>query len=341
MLECCRPPQERARRESDVSGTQKIALAAGVWLALAGAATAQTYPTQPVRFVVPYAAGGGTDAMARFFSKGLEPRFGQPFIVENRPGSGTTIGANFVAKSPADGHTILLGTSSTFAIAVSLYKKLPYDPTRDFAPIALVAAAPFVLVVHPSLPVKSVAELVKYLKANPGTNYASGGVGSQHHVNAELFRSMAGLDIKNVGYRGGGPAVQDVVAGHIKFMFADVGGAAHSLIRDGRLRALAVTTRRRVDTMPDVPTMHEAGITGYEANAWIAIVAPAKTPAPIVGRLNGAFNDILKSGEAKAYFSRLGWIPLHSTPAELGDHIKTEIVRWGKVMQAAGAEAVQ
>ena len=205
--------------------THKIAIAAGIWLrALRRCAQAQDYPTQPVRFVVPYAAGGGTDAMARFFSKGLEARFGQPFIVENRPGSGTTIGANFVAKSPPDGQTILLGTSSTFAIAVGLYKKLPYNPVTDFAPIALVAAAPFVLVVHPSLPVHSVADLVKFLKANPGFNYASGGVGSQHHVNAELFRSMAGLDIKNVSYRGGGPAVPDVVAGHVKMMFADVGG---------------------------------------------------------------------------------------------------------------------
>ena len=324
-----------------MSGVRWVAFSIVVLLALTAAAAAQDYPSQPVRFVVPYAAGGGTDAMARFFSKGLERRFGQPFVVENRPGSGTTIGANFVAKSAPDGHTILLGTSSTFAIAVSLYKKLPYNPVTDFAPIALVAAAPFVLIVHPSLPVQSVADLVKFLKVNPGTNYASGGVGSQHHVNAELFRSMAGLDIKNVSYRGGGPAVQDVVAGHVKMMFADVGGAAHGLIRDGSLRALAVTTARRVDTMPTVPTMHEAGITGYEANAWIAIVAPARTPAPIVGRLNGAFNDILLSGEAKAYFGRLGWQPLNTTPAELGEHIKTEIVRWGKVMQAAGAERVE
>ncbi|MPZ40742.1 MAG: tripartite tricarboxylate transporter substrate binding protein [Rhizobiales bacterium] len=324
-----------------MSRTLKIALAVGLWLAPGGVAVAQDYPTQPVRFVVPYAAGGGTDAMARFFSKGLEQRLGQPFIVENRPGSGTTIGANFVAKSAPDGYTILLGTSSTFAIAVSLYKKLPYNPVTDFAPIALVAAAPFVLVVHPSLPVHSVADLVRYLKANRGFNYASGGVGSQHHVNGELFRAMAGLDIKNVSYRGGGPAVQDVVAGHVKMMFADVGGAAHGLIRDGKLRALAVTTARRVDTMPDIPTMHEAGITGYEANAWIAIVASAGTPASIVARLNTAFNDILLSGEAKAYFGRLGWQPLNTTPQELGEHIKTEIVRWGKVMQAAGAEGVE
>jgi tripartite-type tricarboxylate transporter receptor subunit TctC len=319
----------------------RTAIAACTWFALGGMVVAQDYPTQPVKFVVPYAAGGGTDAMARFFSKGLEKRFGQPFIVENRPGSGTTIGANFVAKSAPDGYTILLGTSSTFAIAVGLYKKLPYDPTRDFAPIALVADAPFVLVVHPSLPVHSVADLVKLLKANPGINYASGGVGSQHHVNAELFRSMTGVDIKNVSYRGGGPAVQDVVAGHVKMMFADVGGAAHELIRDGRVRALAVTTRRRVETMPDIPTMHEAGISNYEASAWIAIVAPAKTPAPIVTRLNGAFYDILLSAEARAYFGRLGWQPRHSTPQVLGDYIKSEIARWGKVMQAAGAEGVE
>lgn len=316
-------------------------MAVGAWLALGETAIAQDYPTQPVRFVVPYAAGGGTDAMARYFSKGLERRFAQPFVVENRPGSGTVIGANFVAKSAPDGHTILLGTSSTFAIAVGLYKKLPYDPNRDFAPIALVAAAPFALVVHPSLPVNSVADLVRYLKGNPGFNYASGGVGSQHHVNAELFRTMAGVDIKNVSYRGGGPAVQDVVAGHLKMMFADVGGAAHELIRDRRLRALAVTTMRRVDTMPDVPTMHEAGITGYEANSWIAIVAPATTPAPIVGKLNTAFNDILATDEAKGHFSRLGWQQITSTPQELSAHIKSEIVRWGKVLQDAGAEGVE
>jgi len=314
---------------------------AALVLGFVGAAQAQDYPTQPVRFVVPYAAGGGTDAMARYFSKGLEARLGQPFIVENRAGSGTTIGANFVAKSAPDGHTLLLGTSSTYAIAVSLYKNLPYDPTKDFAPIALVAQVPFVLVVHPSLPVQSVADLVRYLKANPGTNYASGGVGSQHHVNAELFRTLAGLDIRNVSYRGGGPAVQDVVAGHVKMVFADVGGAAHGLIREGKLRALAVTTAKRVETMPDVPTMHEAGITDYEANAWIGIVAPANTPAAVVSRLNRAFNEIMSSADTRAHFNRLGWIPTTSTPHELGDYIKSEIVRWGKVMQAAGAVGIE
>jgi tripartite-type tricarboxylate transporter receptor subunit TctC len=262
-------------------------------------------------------------------------------MVENRAGSGTTIGATFVAKSPPDGHTILLGTSSTYAIAVSLYKNLQFDPTKDFAPIALVAQVPFVLTVHPSLPVHSVMDLVRYAKANPGVNYASGGVGSQHHVNAELFKSLAGIDLRNVSYRGGGPAVQDVVAGHVKMVFADVGGAAHGLMREGKLRPLAVTTAKRVDTMPDIPTMHEAGITDYEANAWIAIVAPAHTPVGIVTRLNRTFNEIMTSAETKAHFTRLGWMPTTSTPQQLGDYIKSEIVRWGKVMQAAGAVGIE
>jgi len=318
-----------------------MTLTAVAALALAGSVQAQDYPAQPVRLVVPYAAGGGTDAMARFFSKGLEPRLGQPFIVENRAGSGTTIGASFVAKSAPDGYTILLGTSSTYAIAVSLYKNLPYDPTKDFAPIALVAQVPFVLVVHPSVPVHSVLDLVAYAKANPGMNYASGGVGSQHHVNAELFRTLTGIDIRNVSYRGGGPAVQDVVAGHVKMVFADVGGAAHGLIREGKLRALAVTTAKRVETMPDVPTMHQAGITGYEANAWIAITAPAHTPKSIVLKLNQAFRGIMTAAETKDHFLRLGWQPTISTPEELGDYIKSEIVRWGKVMQAAGAVGIE
>jgi tripartite-type tricarboxylate transporter receptor subunit TctC len=302
---------------------------------------AQDYPTQPVRFVVPYAAGGGTDAMARILAKGLETRLGHPFIVENRAGSGTTLGAGFVAKAPPDGYTILLGTSSTYAIAVSLYKSIPYDPTRDFAPIALVAQVPFVLVVHPSLSVHSVAELVRYAKANPGLNYASAGVGSQHHVNGELFRTLAGIDIRNVSYRGGGPAVQDVVAGHVKVMFADVGSSAHGLIREGKLRALAVTTAMRIATMPDTPTMQEAGIKDYEANAWIAAVAPAGTPAPIVSKLNRTFNDVMTSADTKAHFTRLGWEPAVSTPQQLGDYIKSEVARWGKVLQAAGAVGIE
>jgi len=308
---------------------------------VAADAHAQDYPTQPVRVVVPYAAGGGTDATARFLSKGLEQRLGQPFIVENRPGSGTTVGATYVARATPDGYTLLLGTSSTFAIAVSLYKRLPYDPTKDFSPISIVAAVPFVLVVHPSLPVNSVMDLVRLAKSKPGElNYASGGIGAPHHVYAELFKTMAGIDLRNVTYRGGGPALQDVVAGHVPMTFADAAQAL-ALIRDGRVKALAVTVARRLETMPDVPTMHEAGVTGYEANAWVAMAAPPNLPAPIVDKLNRTLTGMMTSSETKDHFLKLGMQPLTSTPAELGDYFRTEIVRWAKVIEAAGATGVE
>ena len=295
------------------------------------------YPTQPVRFVVPYAAGGGTDAMARFFAKGLETRLGQPFIVENRAGSGTTLGAGFVAKSPPDGYTILLGTSSTYAISVSLYKSISYDPAKDFAPIALVAQVPFVLVVHPSLPVYSVADLVRYAKANPGLNYASGGVGSQHHVNGELFRTLAGIDIRNVSYRGGGPAVQDVVAGHVKVMFADVGGSAHGLIREGKLRALAVTTGKRFALSPEIPTIAEAGYPGFEALAWNGVLVTAATPASIVQRLNTEINAILKDPEVKSKLNAQGFELIGGTPEDFARLIKSDSDKWAPVIAKTGA----
>jgi tripartite-type tricarboxylate transporter receptor subunit TctC len=307
----------------------------------AGIGAAQDYPSQPVRLVVPYAAGGGTDAMARYFAKGLEQRLGQPFVIENRGGAGTTLGAAYVAGSAPDGYTILIGTSSTYAIAVSLYKRLPYDPTKDFAPLALLAEVPFVLIVNPSLPVNNVMDLVRLAKGKPGElPYGSGGIGSQHHVNAELFKTMAGIDMKNVSYRGGGPALQDVVAGHIPLMFGDAGQVLE-LVRAGKVKALAVTTSRRVETMPNVPTMSEAGITGYEANAWQAMVAPAGTPAPIVAKLNKALVDIVNAPETKKHYLDLGIQAKGSTPEELGAYIKSEIVRWAKVVEAAGAAGVE
>jgi tripartite-type tricarboxylate transporter receptor subunit TctC len=326
-----------------VSGAQsRLAIISGFLVATcAGVCDAQDYPTQPVRIVVPYAAGGGTDAMARFLSKGLERRLGQPVIVENRAGSGTTLGANYVARSAPDGYTILLGTSSTYAIAVSLYKRLPYDPTRDFWPIARVADVPFVLVVHPSLPVNSVMDLARLAKSKPGElNYASGGIGAQHHVNAELFKSMTGIDIKHVGYRGGGLALQDVVAGHIPMTFADAGQALE-LIRAGKVKALAVTVSRRLETLPDVPTMHEAGVTGYEANAWIAIVGPANLPAAIVAKLNTAIVEILKMPEVQAHLKQLNMTPESMTPAQAADFIRADTQRWSDVIEAAHLTAAE
>jgi tripartite-type tricarboxylate transporter receptor subunit TctC len=301
----------------------------------------QDYPTQPVRLVVPYAAGGGTDAMARYFAKGLEQRLGQPFIVENRGGSGTTLGAGYVARAAPDGYTIMLGTSSTYAIAISVYKKVPYDPTKDFAPIAMVAEVPFVLIVHPSLPVNSVMDLVRLAKSKPGTlNYASAGTGAQHHVSAELLKAMTGIEMNHVPYRGGGPALQDVVAGHIPIMFGDAGQVL-PLVRAGKIKALAVTISRRLETMPDVPTMHEAGVTGYEASAWQAVVAPANTPAPIVAKLNKTLLDIVNAPETQKHFLDIGVRAVGSTPDELGAYIKSEIARWARVVEAAGATGVE
>jgi tripartite-type tricarboxylate transporter receptor subunit TctC len=302
---------------------------------------AQDYPTQPVKLVVPFPAGGGTDALARWFGKGLEQRLGQPFVVENRAGAGTTLGAGYVAGAPPDGYTIMLGTSSTYAIAPNVYKKVPFDPAKDFAPIGLVAEVPFVLVVNPSLPVNSVADLVALAKSKPGQlSYASAGIGTQHHVNAELLKTLTGISMNHVPYRGGGPALQDVVAGHVPIYFGDV-STVMTLARNGKIRALALTIAKRLDSWPEIPTMQEAGIKDYNASAWQAFVAPARTPENIVTRLNHALIDIVASPETQSRFHDLGLRPLTSTPEELGVFMKSEVVRWGKVVEAAGAKGIE
>ena len=246
----------------------KGALIGALCLAGAGIGLAQQqYPTKPVRIVVPYAAGGGTDALARYLAHGLERRLGQPFIIENRPGQGTATGATYVARTAPDGYTLLAATSSTLAFNPSVYKKLAYAPTSDFSLISLIAAVPFVLVVNPAVPAHSVRELIALARSKPGAlSYASGGMGAPHHIYMELFKSMTGVDIKHIPYRGGGPALGDVVAGHVPIMFGDVGQVT-GLVREGRVRGLGVTVGGRVETIPDVPTMVEAGLAGYEANS--------------------------------------------------------------------------
>ena len=242
-----------------------------------------------------------------------------------------------MAKAAPDGYTLLMATSSTVAINPTIYKNLSYDPARDFSPITLVAAVPFVLVVHPSLAANNVDDLVHLAAASPGAlTYASGGGGAPHHVYMELFKHMKELDIRHIPYRGGPPALTDVLAGHVPMMFADA-ATALEMIRDGRLRALAVTTGKRLDTLPDVPTMHEAGVTGYEANAWQCVVAPAGTPDQIVARLNAALLDVMAAPETRNRFVGLGMQPLSSTPAELGRYIHSERQRWAAVVHAAGA----
>jgi len=313
------------------------AVVAATLIAVAtGAAFAQTYPSRPVKIVVPFPAGGGTDALTRFVAKGMEQRLGQPFIVENRGGAGTTLGAAAVARSDPDGYTILVGTASTFAAAPGLYKRLAYDPNKDFAPVMLFATVPFVLVAHPSLGVSSVQELIALAKSKPGElSYASAGVGAVHHIFCELFMSMTGIEMKHVPYRGGGPALNDVVAGHVPVYFADAGPAA-ALIRAGQLKALGVTTATRASHLPEVPTLHEAGVTSYEANTWQMMVGPAEMPEPIVVRLNAALGDVMRTPEAQKYFTGLGMQPTTGTPAAAAEHIRKEAARWTAIIRGIG-----
>ena len=299
-------------------------------------ASAQDYPNRPVKVVVPFPAGGGTDALTRFVAKGMEQRLGQPFIVENRGGAGTTLGATAVSRSEPDGYTIMVGTASTFAAAPGLYKRLAYDPTKDFSPIMLFATVPFVLVVNPSLGVSNVRELVALAKSKPGElAFASAGVGAVHHIFCELFMSMTGIQMRHVPYRGGGLAQNDVVAGHVPIYFADAGPAA-PLIRSGQLKALGVTTATRSSNLPEVPTLDEAGITGYEANTWQLMAGPAHMPQPIVTKLNHALADFMVTPEAQKFFTSLGMEPKTGTPAEAHDHIVKEAARWSHVIKGMG-----
>ena len=311
------------------------ALILGLMLAPA-AARAQSYPGRPVKIVVPFPAGGGTDALTRFIAKGLEQRLGQPFIVENRGGAGTTLGATAVARSDPDGYTIMVGTASTFAAAPGLYKRLAYDPNKDFSPVMLFATVPFVLVVHPSLGVSSVKELIALAKSKPGgLSYASAGVGAVHHIFCELFMNMTGIEMKHVPYRGGGQAINDVLAGHVPVYIADAGPAA-PLIKSGQLKALGVTTASRASHLPDVPTLHEAGVTGYEANTWQMLVGPPRLPEPIVAKLNRALGDFMRTPEAQQFFTGLGMQPLTSTPAEAAEHIRKQSARWTAIIKGIG-----
>jgi tripartite-type tricarboxylate transporter receptor subunit TctC len=315
---------------------RRVAAAAALLLAFAASAIAQTYPNRPVKIVVPFPAGGGTDALTRFIAKGMEQRLGQPFIIENRGGAGTTLGATAVARSEPDGYTIMVGTASTFAVAPGLYKRLAYDPNKDFSPVMLFATVPFVLVVNPSLGVNSANELIALARSKPNDlAFASAGVGAVHHIYAELLMHMTGIKMRHVPYRGGGVALNDVVAGHVPVYFADAGPAA-PLIRSGKLRALGVTTATRASHMPEVPTLHEAGVTGYEANTWQMLVGPPRLPEPIVTRLNAALADFMRTPEAQKHFTGLGMQPTTGTPAQAADHIRKESAKWITIIKAIG-----
>jgi tripartite-type tricarboxylate transporter receptor subunit TctC len=317
-------------------------LAAGLIAGLSVAAQAQDYPSRPVTLVVPFVSGGSTEIMARLIGQGLEAKLGKPVIVENKPGAGTVIGSNFVAKSEPDGYTLLMGTSSPIAINVTVYKALPYNPATDFVPLAMVAESPFVLVVNNDLPVKTIPELVAYGKANPGKlSYGTAGPGSPHHLFAELFASMTGIKMTHVPYRGSLPALNDVLAGHIQLMFVDLPPAV-GMIESGKIRALGVTPAKRLAALPNVPTIAEAGVPGYSAAAWFMVVAPAKTPKPIADRLHADLKEVLASAQTREQIAKLGLTPLDTPPiVTMQGFVKSEIERWGKVVEAAGIAGSQ
>ena len=298
---------------------------------------AQDYPTRPVTLVVPYPAGGGLDALARQLGQKLADRLGKPVVIENRTGAGTVIGAASVAKAPPDGYTIMLGTSTPFAITATLNKSLPYDPGKDFTPIALTSNAPFLLLAHPSQPIHSVADLVRVAKEKPGQlSYGSAGPGSPQHLSFELLKSMTGIDVVHVPHRGDAPALTNLVAGHIATMFGEPTPIL-PLLKDGRVRALAVSSATRLPIAPDIPTVAEAGVPGFNLTSWQMIVAPAGTPKEIIDRLHVEVRHVLELPEIKAEFTRTARITVgYPSVDELQRFMRSEIVRLGKVVEQAG-----
>ncbi|KWT71309.1 MULTISPECIES: tripartite tricarboxylate transporter substrate binding protein [unclassified Variovorax] len=328
-----------------ISRRAALALAAAAVLAIDPAFAQGTWPTKPVRIVVPFAPGGTTDILARAVAPELSKAFGQQFIVDNRAGAGGNVGADIVAKAPNDGYTLLMGTVGTHGINRALYPKLPYDPIKDFAPITLVAAVPNVMEMNidkaKALNINSVADFVKYAKANPGKlNMASSGSGTSIHLAGELFKTMTGSFMTHIPYRGSGPALLDLVGGNADVMFDNLPSSMQQ-IKGGKLKALAVTSAQRSPALPDVPTVEEAGgpaLKGYEASSWFGLLAPAGTPPEIVNRIQQEVAKSLGTAAIKEKMLAQGAIPSGNTPAEFAKMIDSEHTKWAKVVKASGAK---
>jgi len=312
---------------------------AGLVLALvAGAVLAQQWPSKPIKWVVPFAPGGTTDILARTIGEKLSVTLGQPIIVDNKPGAGGGVGADQVAKSPADGYTIMGGTISTHAINASLYSNLPYDPVRDFAPITLIVRVPNMLVVNPELPAKDVRELIALLKASPGKySFASSGNGTSQHLSGELFKTMTGVEMQHIPYRGSPPALADVVGGQVAMTFDNI-TTAWPLVKGGKLRALAVTTAKRSPIAPDVPTLAESGLPGYEIGSWQGVFAPAGVSTEIVKRLNTEIVRIINAPDVRQKLVDMGAEPAPNTPEEFAAMVKAEVAKWADVVRKSGAK---
>jgi tripartite-type tricarboxylate transporter receptor subunit TctC len=303
-------------------------------LVLAASAIAQDYPSRPIKFIVPYPPGGGTDVVARIVNEPLATELGQPIIIDNRGGAAGNLGTDIVAKSPADGYTILF-TLSSHTINPKLYEKLPFDVERDFVPVSLVAMIPQILVVNPSVPITSVKELIAYAKANPGKlNYASVGIGSPAHIAGELFKLKTGVDMVHVPYKGGGPAVIDTIGGQVQLAFVSM-PAAWQHVKSGRLRALGVTSAKRSVTAPDVPTIAESGVPDYVVDSWYGALAPAKTPPAVVAKLTAAFAKVLDNPQVKERLLAQGAEAAPLPPAEFDRRIKDELAKWELVIKTA------
>ena len=309
-------------------------------IALAGLAAAealaQPFPNRPIKIIVPFGPGGFTDVAARILQKELAPAIGQPIVIENKPGAGSTIGTSEVSKAQPDGYTLVM-ISTAHVISPHLYKSIPYDPIRDFTPVMKLAEGPYVLVIHPSLPVKSVADLIALAKAQPNTiDYASSGNGSAQHLVGALFVTMAGAPLSHIPYKGSSQAMNDVLGGQVKVSFVGVPNALPNLM-SGKLRALAVSTRRRYADLPDVPTLDESGVKGYDATIWLGLLAPPGTPRDIVQKINATVTRILSTPEARKLMASAGVDVATSTPEEFGALMQSELDRWGKVVRQTGA----
>ena len=316
------------------------ALASCVALGLPAASAAEdAFPSKLINFVVPYAAGGPTDAMARTLAVALRENLGQSVIVENKAGAGANIGAEHVARARPDGHTIMLGTPAPLAVNVSLFRKLKYDPLRDFAPVIQIGTLPNVLAVHPDVPANDMKELIAYAKANPDKlSFASSGNGASSHLAGVLFNNMAGTDILHVPYKGTGPALTDLLGGQVTMTFTDVLTALPH-IRTGKLKAIGVTSAERSRVLPDVPTLAEQGLAGYDSSVFFGVVAPAGTPEPVIARLNEAFRASLADPKVKEMLDSQGLeAPASQTPEALGEFMKSEVAKWAEVVKASGAQ---
>lgn len=316
-----------------VAGAVLTALAASLAVPIA----AQTYPSKPVRLIVPFAPGGFTDVVARILGQRLSASMGQQFVIENKAGAGSTIGTDFVAKAAPDGYTLVI-VSTTHVISPWIYKNMPYDPIKGFVPVTKLVDSPYVLLVNPKVPARNVQEFIALAKASPDTiRYASSGNGSSQHLMGGLFASLTGTKLQHVPYRGSSGAATDLVAGVVESSFAGVPNAL-AQVPAGRLRALAVTTAKRIPQLPDVPTLQEAGVPGYEASVWLALLAPAGTPRDIVNRLNAEIGKLMESAETRKALYEAGVEVSLSTPDALGDYMVKEMERWGKVVKDTGAK---